>query len=101
MRPSARARLGIGFYKLVLGAPGGKILPAVPSRKHHVRIAIVYGAEHLVRDEPCHLIHQTGPLSEHFLKSVRVLGLHVKAISNSYHARVSPMLLSSVRLRII
>src|SRR6266480_5557379 len=80
----------MAFYKLVGAHPVKKILPAVPDRKHHVRIAIVYGPQDLVRNEAGHLVHQTGPLPEHFLKSVRVLRLNVKAISNSYHARVSP-----------
>src|SRR5436190_22590675 len=80
----------MAFYKLVGAYPVKKILPAVPDRKHHVRIAFVYGPQDLVRNEACHLVHQTGPLPEHFLKSVRVLRLNIKAISNSYHARVSP-----------
>src|SRR5712691_7040825 len=75
----------VTFHKGVGAHPVEEVLPAIPHRKNNVRIAIVDGAQDLVRDEPFHLIHQSGSLSEHLLKSVRVFRLDVKAISNSYH----------------
>src|SRR6185312_2714548 len=80
-----RARLSVALHKCIGANPVEKILPAIPRSKNNIRIAIVDGPQDLIRNKSFHLVHQTGSLSKHFLKSVRILRLHIKAIGNSYH----------------
>src|SRR5881394_2170722 len=79
------ARLGVTFHKRVRAHPFEKIHPAIPGRKHNIRIAFVYRTQDLIRNESFHLVHQSSSLSEHLLKRARVLGFHVQSISNGYH----------------
>src|SRR5215207_7142322 len=85
-----RARLRVAAHELVGAHPGEEVLPAPPDGEDDVRVALVDGAQHEVRDEAGHLVHQPRALAEARLEGFAVLRLHVDAVGDRYHS-ASPL----------